>query len=116
MRAVSLSDQGSNLDFLESKSSVLPVTPSDNFPAGYVPFGTANVLLEKFGARVGAKKIEENHGRDGQNAAERSLMPDFHAPSCCPRRAMWRELPQRRGWKSRASAVILRPENCITSS
>jgi hypothetical protein len=25
-----LSDQGSNLDFLESKSSVLPVTPSDN--------------------------------------------------------------------------------------
>ena len=38
-RAVSLlSDQGSNLDFLESKSSVLPVTPSDNFPLGGVPF------------------------------------------------------------------------------
>jgi hypothetical protein len=28
-----LSDQGSNLDFPESKSGVLPVTPSDNFPA-----------------------------------------------------------------------------------
>lgn len=26
-----LSDQGSNLDFPESKSGVLPVTPSDNF-------------------------------------------------------------------------------------
>jgi hypothetical protein len=50
MRAVSLSDQGSNLDFLESKSSVLPVTPSDNFPVGYVPFGSANVRLEKFSA------------------------------------------------------------------
>jgi hypothetical protein len=54
-RALSLSDQGSNLDFLESKSSVLPVTPSDSFPAGYVPFGTANVLPEKFEARVEAK-------------------------------------------------------------
>jgi hypothetical protein len=49
---LSLSDQGSNLDFLESKSSVLPVTPSDNFPVGYVPFGSANVLPEKFGARI----------------------------------------------------------------
>jgi hypothetical protein len=42
-----LSDQGSNLDFLESKSSVLPVTPSDNFPSvtvASVPFGCANVL------------------------------------------------------------------------
>jgi len=30
-----LSDQGSNLDFLESKSSVLPVTPSDSVPGGW---------------------------------------------------------------------------------
>ena len=29
-----LSCQGSNLDFLESKSSVLPVTPQDNFRDG----------------------------------------------------------------------------------
>jgi hypothetical protein len=59
MRAVSLSDQGSNLDFLESKSSVLPVTPSDNFPAGYVPFGSANVRLEIFSASFWRKKSEE---------------------------------------------------------
>ena len=56
-RALSLSDQGSNLDFLESKSSVLPVTPSDSFPVGGVPFGIANVLLEKFEASVFGKKI-----------------------------------------------------------
>ena len=31
---VQLSCQGSNLDFLESKSSVLPVTPQDNFRDG----------------------------------------------------------------------------------
>ena len=51
-RALSLSDQGSNLDFLESKSSVLPVTPSDNFPVSYALVGTANVLLEKFEASL----------------------------------------------------------------
>ena len=54
-RALSLSDQGSNLDFLESKSSVLPVTPSDSFPVSYVLFGSANVLPEKFEASFSGK-------------------------------------------------------------
>jgi hypothetical protein len=43
-----LSDQGSNLDFPESKSGVLPVTPSDNhtktpFSLRKPHFGIANV-------------------------------------------------------------------------
>ncbi len=58
-----MSDQGSNLDFLESKSSVLPVTPSDNFPVGYVPFGTANVLPEKFEARFYRKIFQKKSRR-----------------------------------------------------
>jgi hypothetical protein len=47
----SLSDQGSNLDFPESKSGVLPVTPSDNTsarmikPAQNPKFGIAKVEL-----------------------------------------------------------------------
>jgi hypothetical protein len=43
-----LSDQGSNLDFPESKSGVLPVTPSDSLPEilpGTLFFGLANVEL-----------------------------------------------------------------------
>jgi hypothetical protein len=39
-----LSDQGSNLDFPESKSGVLPITPSDKNNPGFTPlFGLANV-------------------------------------------------------------------------
>ena len=55
VRVVLLSDQGSNLDFLESKSSVLPVTPSDNFPVGDLSFGSANVRLKIFEARIWRK-------------------------------------------------------------
>ena len=57
-----LSDQGSNLDFLESKSSVLPVTPSDNIQAATgvgVPFGSANVPRERFKANFPAKKFQK---------------------------------------------------------
>ena len=63
MRAVSLSDQGSNLDFLESKSSVLPVTPSDRFPAGGVPFGAAKVQLEPYEASGGVKIFQTSGGK-----------------------------------------------------
>ena len=55
-----MSDQGSNLDFLESKSSVLPVTPSDRFPAGGVPFGAAKVAKEQYEARGAAKIFQKS--------------------------------------------------------
>jgi hypothetical protein len=51
-----LSDQGSNLDFLESKSSVLPVTPSDSFSASDVLFEAAKVQKERYEARGRPKK------------------------------------------------------------
>jgi hypothetical protein len=42
-----LSDQGSNLDFLESKSSVLPVTPSDKVTDAQNKLKTLNLGLQR---------------------------------------------------------------------
>jgi hypothetical protein len=48
-----LSDQGSNLDFPESKSGVLPVTPSDNICKDQIP---AKILASAFWSGVFAAK------------------------------------------------------------
>jgi hypothetical protein len=53
-----LSDQGSNLDFPESKSGVLPVTPSDNFTAEIGEIWAETPCLSVKKAHFGSAKVE----------------------------------------------------------
>jgi hypothetical protein len=45
---------------------------------GYVPFGSANVLPEKFEASFYRKKIEKKSRRPGGKSVQRPLHADFH--------------------------------------